>query len=384
MEVAQIYTLMNGVTTEILGKENVVLEDLSNVVDVGKEILDASSVDAYVKSLVNHIGKVIFVNRAYAGSAPSVLMDGWEFGSILEKISTELPEAEENESWELQDRTSYDPNIFYKPKATAKFWNKRVTFEIPMSFTEKQVKQSFSNASQLNGFLSMLYNSVDKSLTVKIDSLIMRTINNMTAETLFADIPDGNYSTNSGIKAVNLLKLYNDKFGTTLQPADSLTNGEFIRFASYTMGLYSTRLAKMSTLFNIGGQERFTPKQFLHFILLADFAEGANVYLQSDTFNKEFTSLPNHETIPYWQGSGKTYAFNDISKIHVKTSDNHTVEAGGILGVMFDRDALGVSNVDRRVTTAYNPKGEFYNNFYKYDAGYFNDANENFVVFFVA
>lgn len=384
MEVAQIYSLMNGVTQEILGRENVVLEDLSNVVDVGNEILDVASVDAYVRSLVNHIGKVIFVNRVYTGSAPSVLMDGWEFGSILEKISTELPEAEENESWELQDGTSYDPNIFYKPKATAKFWNKRVTFEIPMSFTEKQVKQSFSNAAQLNGFLSMLYNSVDKSLTVKIDSLIMRTINNMTAETLFADIPGGNYSATSGIKAVNLLKLYNDKFGASLQPADALTNGEFIRFASYTMGLYSTRLAKMSTLFNIGGQERFTPKKFLHFVLLADFAEGANVYLQSDTFHNEFTSLPNHEEVPYWQGSGKSYAFSDISKIHVKTADNNTIEASGILGVMFDRETLGVSNVDRRVTTAYNPKGEFYNNFYKFDAGYFNDANENFVVFFVA
>ena len=169
MTVEQIYSLMNSVTGEILGESAVLAEDLSNVVDIGTEVFNASSVDNYVKSLVNHIGRVIFVNRPYAGSVPSVLMDGWEFGSVLQKITAELPEATENESWNLTNGASYDTNVFYKPEVSAKFFNKRVTFEIPMSFTEKQVKESFSNAEQLNGFLSMLYNAVDKSMTVKVD-----------------------------------------------------------------------------------------------------------------------------------------------------------------------------------------------------------------------
>ena len=159
MKVEQIYSLMNGVTNEILGKTDLVAEDLSNVVDLGTELLGATDVDNYVKSLVNHIGKVIFVNRPYTGSVPSVLMDAWEFGSVLEKISADIPEASENEDWELTDGTDYSPNVFYKPVVSAKFFNKKVTFEVNMSFTEKQVKESFSSATQLNGFLSMLYNS---------------------------------------------------------------------------------------------------------------------------------------------------------------------------------------------------------------------------------
>ena len=193
MEVKQIYAIMNTVTEEILGDSVVVNEDLSNIVDVGTAIFNASAIDNYVKSLVNHIGRVIFVNRPYSGNVPSVLMDGWEYGSVLEKISAELPEATENESWDLTDGESYDPNIFYKPSVSAKFFNKRVTFEIPMSFTERQVKESFSNAEQLNGFLSMLYNAVDKSMTVKVDALVMRTINNMIGETAVADFPGGTW-----------------------------------------------------------------------------------------------------------------------------------------------------------------------------------------------
>ena len=384
MEVKQIYELINSVTSEDLGLSAILNEDLSNVVDIGTEIFSATDVDNYVKSLVNHIGKVIFVNRPYTGNVPSVLMDGWEFGSVLEKISADLPDATENESWELTDGASYDPNIFYQPKVSAKFFNKRVTFEIPMSFTEKQVKESFSSATQLNGFLSMLYNAVDKSLTIKIDSLVMRTINNMIGETVYADYGASSISSKSGIKAVNLLYLYNQKFTKSLTADVALTDPDFIRFASYEMGKYVSRLSKISTLFNIGGKDRFTPGDLLHVVMLTDFKQSANVYLQSDTFHNEFTALPGAEEVPYFQGSGTAYDFGSISEVKITTASGHDIDVTGVLAVMFDRDSLGVTNLDRRVTTNYNGKAEFFTNWYKFDAGYFNDCNENFVVFFVA
>ena len=391
MTVQQIHTLMNTVTSEILGKSDVVAEDLSNVVDVGKELFSNTDVDNYVKSLVNHIGKVIFVNRPYTGNVPSMMMDSWEFGSVLEKIQADIPQATENSSWELTDGKSYDPNVFYKPSVSVKFFNSRVTFEVPMSFTEKQVKESFSNAAQLNGFLSMLYNAVDKSMTVKVDSLVMRTIDNMIAHTLHAEFPtvtDGNYSESSGTKAVNLLKLYNAKYSKTLTAESAITDPDFIRYASYIMGVYADRMGKLSTLFNVGKKERFTPSDMLKVVMLSDFEKAASTYLYADTWHNENVKLPTAETVPYWQGSGQDYSFANTSDIHVNITDGSggTVEivAAGILAIMYDKDAMGVCNTDRRVTTQYNAKAEFFNNFYKFDASYFNDLNENFVVFFVA
>lgn len=375
MQVKQIYSIMNTVTSEILGKSDVVAEDLSNIVDVGTELLSNTSVDNYVKKLVDRIGKVIFVTRPYSGNVPSVLMDSWDFGSVVQKISAEMPEAVENESWELEHNKDYSPNVFYQPTVTTKFFNNKVTFEIDMSFTEKQIRHSFSSAVEINSFLSMLFNAVEKSFTVKIDGLIMRTINNMIAETIHAD--------DTNVKAVNLLKLYNDKFGTDVKAANAITDKEFIRFASMTMALYTDRMSRISTLFNIGGKDRFTSADMLHVVMLSDFKAAANSYLQSDTFNNEFTKLPQAETVPYWQGSGTDFSFEKVSAINVKTSTGATVAKSGILAVMFDRDAVGVSNLDKRVTTNYNAKAEFYNNFFKMDCGAFNDLNENFVVFFV-
>lgn len=397
MEVKQIYTLINSVSGEVLGRTDIVQDDLTGIVDLGKEVFNQSAVDNYVKSLVNHIGKVIFVNRPYAGKVPSVLMDAWEFGSVLEKISADVPAAEENDTWDLTDGQTYSQDVFHKPTVTAKFFNSKVTFEVPVSITERQVKESFSNAAQLNGFISMIYAAVEKSMTIKADALIMRTINNMIAETVLADavafggtagnMANADLSTASTARCVNLLKLYNDKTGasegTKLTAAKAITDPDFIRFASYVMGTYADRLQSISTVFNVGGKERFTPKDMLHVVLLSDFAKAAQTYLYSDTFNRGDVLLPQAETVPFWQGSGKNYEFASTGNIKVKESGGKAVEISGVLGVMFDRDALGVCNLDRRVTTNYNAKAEFFNNYYKFDAGYFNDTNENFVVFFI-
>lgn len=397
MEIKKIHEIINSVSKEVLGKTGIVTDDLTGIVDLGKEVFNQNAVDTYVKSLVNHIGKVIFVNRPYAGKVPSVLMDTWEFGSVLEKITADVPDAKENDTWDLKDGTSYDQDVFHKPTVTAKFFNSKVTFEVPVSITERQVKESFSNAAQLNGFISMIYAAVEKSMTIKADALIMRTINNMIAETVLADAKafgvtaEGdmtglNLASNSTARCVNLLKLYNDKTGATTQltAAKAITDPDFIRFASYVMGTYADRLQSISTLFNVGGKERFTPKDMLHVVLLSDFAKAAQTYLYSDTFNRGDVLLPQAETVPFWQGSGQNYEFASTGHINVIASgDKKTVEISGVLGVMFDRDALGVCNLDRRVTTNYNAKAEFFNNYYKFDAGYFNDTNENFVVFFI-
>lgn len=384
MTVEQIYTLTNNATKEVLGETGIISEDLSNVVDVGTAIFNASAFDQYVKSLVNQVGKMIFVNRPYRGSAPSVLMDEWQYGSVVEKISSEMPETVENESWQLENGQTYDPHVFNAPAASAKFFNKMTTFEIDRSITELQVRQSFQNATQLNAFISMLFNEVEKALTVRTDALIMRAINNMIGETFYNLSSAGTYSTGN-TRAVNLLALYNAKASSPIATAaEAITNPDFIRYSAYIIGLYVDRLSRMSTLFNIGGKERFTPRDLLHVVMLSEFKAAADVFLQSDTYHDEFTRLERSESVPYWQGTGTGYDFADTSKIQITTASGHAVSPTGILGVMFDRDALGVMQYNRRVTTQYNAKAEFTNYFYKQDARYFNDTDENFVVFYAA
>lgn len=377
MEMNQVATIVNALSEQYMGESAVSTVDLSDVVDIGAQVMDLNNLDHYVHDLIDHIGKVVFVNRAYRGKTPSLVMDGWEYGAVLEKITyDEYPEAQQNDSWNLTDGQTYDPNVFYKPSVSAKFFEKRNTFDIPMSFAKRQIKSAFSSGTQLNAFFSMIETVIQNSMTIKIDQLAEAAINNMIAMT----VADGN-----GNRAVNLRTMYNTATGSSITAAQAVTDPDFIRYASYIMKLYSERLQRMSKLFNVGAKERFTSSERLHVILLSEFAAAAEAYLYSNTYHDQFVHLSKAETVPYWQGSGVAYDFASTSKINVVTPGSESAtEVTGILGVMFDRDAVGVCNLDRRVTTNWNARAEFYNNWYKFDAGYFNDTNENFVVFYVA
>lgn len=389
MKVTQIAPYVNAALKETLGENTVVTDDLSNIVDQGEAIANASLEDTFTKGLMNQVGKMIFVERRYDGIAPNVLMDGSEYGSIVAKFSADLPEAQDDQSWQLKNGSTY-PVVFYDTKAQSKLFNSSNPYEFRRSVYYDQLKQSFRSPEEMNRFLSMIATQVQNAATLALDNTIRATINNAIAETLHAEFSDGTYTGKSGVRAINLLTLYNGKFGTSLTPEQALTTPEFIRYAILVIGLVKDRMHGMNTLYNVGGQTRFTPTDRMHTILLSVFAKAAGVYLYDGAgqFRTDNISLGEFDSVPYWQGVGTAFdddlGFTESSKIDVKTSGNNTIQAGGILGVVFDRDMLGVYNKKEKVTTDYSGAGDFWTSYYKYRAMYFNDFNEQFVVFFVA
>lgn len=389
MKITQIAPYVNQALKETLGEEAVLTDDLSNIVDSGKAIEESDLQDAVTKGLMNQVGRMVFVERPYDGIAPSVLMDGSEFGSVLAKISTTLPEAQEDQSWSRVDGGTY-PAVFYSTEAKTKLYNSTNPYEFRRSVYYDQLEQSFRSAEEMNRFLSMLATQIQNAATIAVDNTIRATINNFTAETLHAEFSDGTYSDKSGVKAVNLLYLYNQRYGTELTADKCINDPDFIRYSIFILNLVKDRMHGMNSIYNIGGQTRFTSSDRMHTILLSAFADAAGVFLYdgSGQFRVDNLSLGTIETVPYWQGIGTTFStdvgFTEASKIEVKTSENNTVTAGGILGVVFDRDALGVFNKKEKVTTDYSGAADFWTSYYKYRAQYFNDFNEQFVVFYVA
>lgn len=378
MKVEQIADIVNQTTAEVTGTEPLENVDLNKVIETGSEVINNDKlIDNYVKNLIDHIGKVVFVDRPYTGSTPSVMMDSWEFGAIKEKIQYEgLPDAEDNDSWDLVDGKSYDPNVFYKPNVSAKFYSELRTFDIPMSFAQKQVRSAFSNASQIQAFFAMIETAISNGMTVKMDSLVQLTIANAIA-TLYMN------KDRNPVQYYDLVAAYQRETGDTTVTADNaMVKPEFTRWASMQIKKVVSRMRKLSTLFNAGGKYRHTPADRLHIILHSDFTAAAEAYLYSDTYHNEYVKLPQAEEVPFWQGSGTGFGWEDTSKVIVTPSGTKTpVTVKNVVGMAFDREALGVSNLDRRVTTNWNPRAEFTNNWYKFDAGYFNDFNENVVVF---
>lgn len=371
MEIKQLHELVNTALTETLGEEAILNEDLSNLTTLGEKVLSSNNMlDAYVKTIINKVGKTIIVAREYKGFAPNILTEKWEYGSVLEKIRGGLLDVTENNTWELQDGESYDVNIFYKPIVSATFYNSLTTIECPISITYRQVKQSFIDGEKLNAFISMIYMSVENTLTIALDNMTMRSLNSFIAEKC---------EKNNGI--INLLSLYNSSYNKNLTPENAIIDKDFIKFANYTMSLYISRLNTMSTLFNTEGNEVFTSKNYLKFVLIDNLDKASKMYLESDTYHKDLVSLKGFSTVPYWQGSGEDFSFRNCSTIDVTTHSGKKVKAEYIIGMMFDKYAIMMANLDRRTTTNYNARGEFWNNYNKQDVGYYIDLGENGVIF---
>lgn len=375
MKVTQIATILNEAQQEIIGEAAITTENLENVVDMGKQILEATDVDNYVRKLIDKVGRMIFVDRVYNSTAPDILADSWEYGSAMQKVRCEMPDAIENDSWRLTNGQSYDPFVFTAPDVQSKFYDSKVTYEVQMSFTEMQVKSAFNSPAEMNSFFAMIENRIRFKLTLSNDILKTRTVNNLIAEKI-----------HSNNNVVNLLTMYNTEFTQTLKADHALMDKDFLRYAIGKIKEYIKYIQRPSMLFNDGGYTAFTPESDMKMVLLSRFVNTAEVYLQSDTFHNDLVKLSGYSEVPYWQGSGtsETFDFAEISKIDVTTASGNKVSQAGIIGTIFDRDACMVCNANPRVTSIYNPKGEYWNYFYKYDASYFNDTMENCVVFIVA
>lgn len=384
MEVKQIATLLNEAYKETTGQEALVNEDLSNLVEAGDTIANKIGYENYTGKLVDRIGKTIFVTRPYSARYASLRKDSWRFGSILSKIRGITPEYSENEAWKNQKGVSVDQDIYNPPDVAQKFYNKRTTFNVDLTIAEEQMESAFKSAEEMNSFLTMIQTSIQNAFEKATENLASRTVNNMIAETIYDDFGSAALSSTSGVKAVNLLYLYNQATGESLSASEFLTTPSAIRFAVYTIKRYQGYLRSFSKSFNIGETEKHTPADRLKLILLDDFKAAGDAYLESDTFHNELVKLPAAETVPYWQGSGTDFGFGSISKIDVKSTEGHTVSTSGILGVMFDEEACVICNTDKRVTTHYNARGHFFNYFHSMTSEQLNDFDENFVVFFVA
>ncbi len=401
MLVKQIAEILNDLNAAMVGADTVFADDLSNIVDAGKAIIDytdaanGANFDNFIEKLIDQVGRVIFVDRTYISQAPNILKNSWEYGSILMKCRAELMDAKDNTTWQLgeiangtglsndQDAlgnpivpSRLDPFVLNKPNAATKFYNKRVTYEVPITLAREQLKSAFRNASEMSRFFSMIENRIRTKRVLCTDALIMATIRNLIG-----------YKIVSG-KGINLLALYNAEAETAITADDFWHDPNAIRFANKTIALYKKYVSEASTLYNEGTYITYTPADRLKAVFLAEYVKDAEVYLYSDTFHNEFDKLDGFSEVGYWQGTGTDGARASRSKIMgtYVGNDERTISGGasGIVAVLFDDEAAAVCCENDRTTSMYNPRGEYTNYFYKWDANYMNDLEENCMVFYIS
>lgn len=373
--VKQIYTIVNSLAEQSLGMKGLEATDVS-FVSVGNEVLSSdANKDAFYGVLLDRVGKVVFGMRSYNSVNKGIKKDSFEYGAILQKLYVDIMSATKNTSWNAQSDTASNPFEKSTAEVKQKLFSKISTWEFDCTIPDVQLKTAFISAANMAAFIECIFTAMNNSLELSFEN---------TANICRASFIARKKVKNNAVTYVNLLHNYNTLTGKTLTVATCLTDIDFLTYASEQISLCVNRMGTYSRLFNDEGYARHTSTDMLNVDILANFETAMNMYLRSNTFHEELLKLPNHVVIPYWQGSGQAYAFNDVSKISVQLDSASSTEVTGVVACLYDKDAIGVTIDNRRTRSIYNPKDEYTNYFGKADMGFYNDMSENGVVFYIA
>lgn len=381
--ISQIYELVNSITKQTLGGTALEVVDTTTLVSVGDSVLSSNeNVDSWNKALVDRIGKTIISNTHYTADRRKMYRAGIEYGIILQKIYTDLPKATGNETWQNTESKRKNPFELNLPNVRQYLFTDGSAFEYPVTITDKAMRTAFTNAQSMGAFvesiMSALYSamelSIEETQNLAVSTFISLKFNNVN------EFPLG---------CVNLLNEYKKiNAASDVTAENCLFDKDFLKFASRFINLTVKRMGKLSTLYNVSEEingervKRATKKENLCLDILTDFSTATTSYLEADTFHKELVSLPNYYEVPYWQGSGTDYGFENTSAVKIKHG-NIEVTKSGIIALAYDVNAIGTTMDEHRTATVRNERGAYTNHFEQCTIKYFNDLSENGVVFYV-
>ena len=159
MKVKQVATMLNTIIGEVTGESGVIAEDMSNIVDVGRKLTETdtfeNNFDNFVGKIIDKIGRTKIVDRTYRRTAPDILRDSWEYGSILEKVRVEVGDYLDNMAWSITDTQTFEDLFGAElPTVTAKYFNSKATFSMKITIGKPQLVEAFKSADAMMKFIS--------------------------------------------------------------------------------------------------------------------------------------------------------------------------------------------------------------------------------------
>lgn len=378
---SQIYTIVNELASQILGESAVNVIDTSSLIALGEQF-NANNIykNAFATNLTNLIGTTVISMRAYNPDTIGTVIHAFQWGIYMRKIYVKMPEAKENNSWNIAQST-YQPQYapVFVPEINEDIFANLDTFELPVTIPDRLLMGAFRNAEEMALLISAIFLAMDNKIALVLEGLIRLVRAGFIARKLM--------STNK-VSSYNLLTNYNKVQAAanlpTLTTVSCRTNKDFQRWSSTRITLWRKRMADMTVLFNEKGYQRHTPKSDSVLIMHSEYEADVIAFMEADTYHDELVRQTNYATTNYWQGCGEEYDWNDTSSIDIQLDANTVVKASGIVAILYDYQALGVMMDDIHMVAARNDYDEYTTYANKINQGYFNDMSENGMVFYIA
>lgn len=385
----QIYTIVNEVANQAMGSSAIKIVDNTGLIALGNTVLGSDATkNNFINALTDRIGRTIVSFREYHSHFPDFERDSIEWGNILQKLKVGMPEAEEDQSYNLVDGTSVDQYKINKSKVNQLLFTTESPWQTHITVHLEQLEKAFIDSNAMGAFISGMFGEVQNRIELAMENLSMECVNNYMAELI-------QRKTDSPTRVINLVTEYKDTTGVdhTTEPENALDDEEFLKYVVRRINTISTTMEYMTTnMYNAPAltgtapidersvYTRHTPKSEQRMMLFIDMVNALKTNINSKAFNMEQVAIDiPFKTVPFWQ------SLQNPSEINVKNASGSAITQSSIMGILYDREAMGTFKKKyNSITSPINAAGQYYNVFYHMITMYYNDLTENAVVFLLA
>lgn len=374
MQLNQIAQLLNEtMVPNIMGEGTTLTENLSNFADFGTQVasLTAEQLKDYTASFVANVIKTYYDERIFNKTIPGLFRDYEEWGGIIQRVKAGLSEVTDSVSQNLQNGVSYDPFVYHGFQHDNVVYTKDCTFELDWSIPDDMYKTAFSSVTELQNFISYIYNRAENTMNVNLYAAAMATLRALILA--------------NSSKVVHLLTLYNtthfDSSSDYLTADQALENAAFCKWYNRQLILLKKAVTDVSAKYNDGSVETFTPAEDVNVIQLAQVALAIEMNMTSGVYHKELVEVGNYSEVNFWQNSDDDLipALSIAGQVKGDIGSG-TTTLGPVAFVIADKYAAGITSHPEVVTSMYNGKGRFTNFFRSIWAQFYVSKNQNCII----
>lgn len=378
---AQVSKIINLASKIVIGEKAPEVQDSATLVSLGEKILPYDSLSInFIAALFARIGKTIIETRAYRSKLSFLMYDDFEWGGIVQKIDTDVPDAVDDASLELTEGQSIDMYIVAKPSATMKFFYNKSTYTFFMTIQRKWLKDAFTSLAAMGAFLKALETKMRNKLERANENMGRLTLGNLAC--LAYDTP----------REIKLITEFNTLGGTTSPITswkDALygqNSAAFLRFMSGRMQDVATEFGDNTVLWNAEKKEKFTNPEERVFVVPTEVTTAMKTNVLWNAFHRDVLELGNNAELSFFTSPEPDKRMSLKQRVNTaaygETPNYKDIEIEALAGVMFDKRAAGTYRTNTEVaTTPYNARGRYTNTFWHEDNMWFNDTGEQHAIF---
>ena len=362
---------------------------VEKLVDVGRDITEAdNTVEKATKALCVLLAKREVDEGTFNPMFNDIIVDRIDWGGFIERDKIDYADIMDDPVFNVENKKNYADieHTYYQPKVASKIYNEGKSIMIPISIQRQTLTEAFYNYDAMNAFISKIQSKVRMTLKKAIDRYCCSLVIGAIA-----------VSAKATKTAVYLLDtaLADGVEGITAQTtaSEAMANKNFILYVAKKIAEVRDNMKFDSTVYNNGQWSTASTDNVLY--LLTEYTRNLKFDVKSGLFNRDDVGFGDYKSVPAWQAvkasaDGTGFDFGTASSISISADPSNklgvgvdAVEIDGVVGLLFDRKALGLTVFKEYTTTSYTASADFWNEFVHSVTNQILDSDYPMVAFIV-